>query len=255
MVSSFWLLGIIHHVTEISSKGARGAEIVSINDERHYGGLIFSTGSTITDLLNQIKLLKTTNKAQEEKIISLEEQVSDLEQYSRMNDVIVSGLKIRPRSFLQAVKGVGSEDSIEHEESTEDQVMSFLRTKDILVDKNSVEACHLLPAKKQPFTADKSKSSTTPASPAIILRFSNRKNKVELLKQWKKLKGSNVYVNEHLTKRNADIARKARQLRKQGLIQSTWTASCKVLIKTKDAPENARGLLIRNLAQLDKFEN
>lgn len=140
-----------------------------------------SQQDTITDLLKQIKELKTKNNTQEEKIISLEERVSDLEQYSRMNDVIVSGLKIRPRNFLQAVKGVGSEDSLEHEETTEEQVISFLCTKDIKVDKESIEACHLLPVRK---TSDNvNRSSSTPAIPAIIMRFTNRKHKVDLLKQ------------------------------------------------------------------------
>lgn len=212
-----------------------------------------SQQATITDLLNQIKNLKTKNKLQEEKIISLEERVSDLEQYSRVNDVIVSGLNIRPRSFLQAVKGVGSEDNHGHEETTEEQVLSFLHAKDIEVDKESIEACHLLPARKPSDNVNRSKSS--PVTPAIIVRFTNRKHKVDLLKQWRKLKGTNVYVNEHLTKRNAEIARKARQLRRQDKIQSTWTAGCKVFIKTNDATENARGLLIKNIAQLDKYDN
>lgn len=34
----------------------------------------------------------------------------------------------------------------------------------------------------------------------LIIRFANRKNKNALLKQGNKLKGTNVYVNEHLTK-------------------------------------------------------
>lgn len=33
--------------------------------------------------------------------------------------------------------------------------------------------------------------------------------KRDILKQGKKLKGSDVYINEHLTKKNADIARVA----------------------------------------------
>ena len=75
-----------------------------------------------------------------------------------------------------------------------------------------------------------------------------------LLKQWKKLKGSNVFMNEHLTKRNGEISWKARQLKKQGKIQSTWTVSCKVFIKPVGAAENSRGMCIKSIDQLDKFE-
>ena len=211
---------------------------------------------TIADLLNQVKLLKTKTVNQDKIITSLEERVSDLEQYSRMNDVIISGLKIRPLNFLQAVKRIGAENGLEHEESTEEQVTSFLRKCDIEIDPETIEACHILPVKKQTDDRPSTTSTipTTPPIPAIIMRFANRKYKSDLLRQGRKLKGSNVYINEHLTKSNAAIAKKARFLKKQDKIQSTWTVSCKVFIKTKDAPENSRGLLIKNISDLAKYE-
>lgn len=49
----------------------------------------------------------------------------------------------------------------------------------------------------------------------VIIRFANRKDKIELLKLTKKLNGTGVYVNEHLTKRNAEIAHQARILKKE----------------------------------------
>ena len=45
----------------------------------------------------------------------------------------------------------------------------------------------------------------------ILLKCSNRKAKLDVIKNAKKLKGSNVYINEHLTKRNSDLALKARK--------------------------------------------
>ncbi|KAJ8404100.1 hypothetical protein AAFF_G00344500 [Aldrovandia affinis] len=77
--------------------------------------------SIITELLGDIKQLKWQNMEQEKKIVFLENRVSDLEQYSQMNDVIISGLVIRPRNYLQAVKGTRSESGAEHEETTEEQ--------------------------------------------------------------------------------------------------------------------------------------
>lgn len=44
-----------------------------------------------------------------------------------------------------------------------------------------------------------------------------------LLKQGKSLKGTNVYINNHLTRKK--ITRKARYLRKQNKIQRTWVNS------------------------------
>lgn len=82
----------------------------------------------------------------------------------------------------------------------------------------------------------------------------NRKHKITLLRQGKKLKGTDVYLKEHLTKRNADVARKARFLRKQRKIQSTWTANCKIFIKLKGTPEEAKVLVIRDIEELDKYQ-
>lgn len=58
--------------------------------------------SIITELLDEIKQLKRLNLEHEKKIGYLENRVADLEQYSRMNDIIISGLAIKPRSYLQA---------------------------------------------------------------------------------------------------------------------------------------------------------
>lgn len=74
-------------------------------------------------------------------------------------------------------------------------VVAFLATRDIHLDVDSIEACHPLPMKRDD-------------TPAVILRFFNRKNKNALIKQGRKLKGTNVYLNDHLIKRNAEIAKK-----------------------------------------------
>lgn len=73
------------------------------------------------------------------------------------------------------------------------------------------------------------------------------------MKQWKKLE-EGVYVNEHLTKRNAEIAREARILKKKNKIQATWTRDCKILIKLNGASlEETKVITVRNLSDLDKY--
>ena len=85
------------------------------------------------------------------------------------------------------------------------------------------------------------------------MRFTNRKHKSALLRQGRNSKGSDVYLNEHLMKRNADIAKTARFLRRQKKIQSTWTANCKIYIKLNGSPEDAKVLVIRDIQELEKF--
>lgn len=87
------------------------------------------------------------------------------------------------------------------------------------------------------------------------MHFVNHKHKVALLRQGGKLKGTKVYLNEHLTKKNADIAKDARLLRKNEKIQSTWTRNCKVWIKTNGLqPEDVKVLAIRESNQLDEYK-
>lgn len=206
---------------------------------------IASNQRTMMGLMNEIKELKKQNEEQEKRIDFLENRVADMDQYSRINDVIVTGLTIKPRSFASALKGPRKEDNgeIDHEPTTEEQLVAFLLTKKMAIDIDSIESCHTLPTRNQ---TDK---------PLIIVRFANRKHKIDLLRQGKNLKGSQVYINEHLTKRNADIARKARFLRKQGKIQSTWTANCKVFIRTNGPPERVKVLCIRDTMQLERLES
>ncbi|KAL7388350.1 hypothetical protein ABVT39_012223 [Epinephelus coioides] len=148
-----------------------------------------------------------------------------------MDDVIVSGLNTRHCSYARTATGPdrGSEDDTPGEiHSLEQQVLQFFASKDIDIDRSTISACHTLPRKNNT------------AKPAIVIRFVNKKVKIDMLRQGKKLRGSDVYINEHLTKRNADIAWQARALRKQNKIQATWTRNCKVWIKLNGTPEEAK---------------
>lgn len=69
----------------------------------------------------------------------------------------------------------------------------------------------------------------------------------------KKLTGTGVYLNEHLTKTNAEIAIVVRILRKQNKIQATWTRNCKVLIRLNGAPQSAKVVMVRELKDLSKY--
>lgn len=204
---------------------------------------------TIMSLVEDVKKLKKQNeeidgiiKTLENRIENAENKIESLEQYSRMNDVIISGLDIKPRSYAHATRQEHTEPTEQDSRSVEEQVSNFFQSKGIGLDINTIEACHLLPR------------TTTGRhdKPTVIMRFANRRFKSELLKQGRMLKGTSVYLNEHLTKRNAEIAKKARLLRTQKKIQSTWTSNCKIFIKLNGSiPEQAKVLVVRSLGELD----
>lgn len=114
-----------------------------------------------------------------------------------------------------------------------------LQSKGVQLDCDNIEACHPLPKRN---VGDKS---------AVIMRFVNRKHNIALLKQGRKLKGSDVNINKHLTKRNAE---KARYLKKQEKIQHTWTTNCKIFIKLNWTPEEAKVLMVRSIEELDRYQ-
>ncbi|KAF3861161.1 hypothetical protein F7725_001416 [Dissostichus mawsoni] len=68
----------------------------------------------------------------------------------------------------------------------------------------------------------------------VIMKLVSRKTKIRTMINAKKLKGTGIYINEHLTKRNADIAKTARDLRKRNKMEATWTRDCKIFIKTNE---------------------
>ncbi|KAK7880856.1 hypothetical protein WMY93_032517 [Mugilogobius chulae] len=180
-----------------------------------------------------------------QRINELEKRIDDLEQYTRMEDVIITGLCITPRSYAKATidgRNVAEDAGTKDLQSLEKQVLQFFHGKDIHLDEKTIAACHTLPRR------DKTK-------PAIILRFANRKYKTELLRQGRKLKGCEVFVNEHLTKKTAEIAREARLLRRNNKIRATWTRNCKVYIQLNgSSPEQAKVLLVRDLRDLQQFK-
>ncbi|KAJ8277165.1 hypothetical protein GJAV_G00072140 [Gymnothorax javanicus] len=192
--------------------------------------------------MEEVRELKKIVLEKEKKISLLERRVDELEQYSRMEDVIVSGLNIRHRSYAWAAAGsscLGGEDDTPGEMySLEQQVLKFFNSKDIGIDSSTISACHALPRKN------------SKAKPAIIIRFINWRTKSGLLQEAKKLKGT----DECLKMKNADITRQARILRKQKKIQAPWTSNCKVWIKLNGLPEEAKVIMVRELAELDMFK-
>ena len=121
------------------------------------------------------------------------------------------------------------------------EVLDFLNSNNIKVQESDISACHTLGNKKS-------------MKPAIVLQLVNRKVKTDILKNAKKLWGTNMYINEHLTKKKVDLAKKARLQKKQGKIESMWTRNCKVLIKI-ERHSGTRTYWIKEDSDFDKFIN
>ncbi|ROK67588.1 hypothetical protein DPX16_12490 [Anabarilius grahami] len=52
----------------------------------------------LLDLLEEMKILRLQNAEKDRRIAVLERRVDELEQYTHMNDVVITGLQIKPRT-------------------------------------------------------------------------------------------------------------------------------------------------------------
>ena len=186
---------------------------------------IFECRKDINKLLEKIETVSRENREKDEKIKQLESRIEDLEQHSRINDIIITGLKTNHKSYSRVVKSKDENDNQDapdyERESLEQQVVEFIGDKmGIVLGEADIEACHTLKGKK--------------STPDIIMKVTNRKTKIKLLQNAYRLKGSSTYINEHLTRKNAGLARYARDLSKQRRIMKTWTRNCKVFVKLKE---------------------
>ena len=214
------------------------------------------TQELIKSLQSQVCNLQEECARKDNQIKALEVRVNDLEQYTRQDDIIISGLKTRHQTYARKVNTNSSES---HEvgppsemDSLEKQVIDFLSKKDIKVDDKDISIVHTL-------------KSVAQETPKIIMRMTNRKAKISLLRQSWKLKNisnneSNpnreprVYLNEHLTRFNSQLYRIARDLKKKNMIKGTFTRNCKIFVRTNgSAPEQERVLVIRSIVDLTKL--
>ena len=89
----------------------------------------------ITDLQQTVNKLIVEKQKQDEYITMLENRISHLEQYTRQDDLIITGLKTTPKKWSRVVTdntADSEEDASEEEhQSLENQVISFLASKDI----------------------------------------------------------------------------------------------------------------------------
>lgn len=223
------------------------AEIkVSLNFMSEEINRVVKQQKTLTGLMEEIRELKIIIKQRDQRIEFPEQRVDDLEQYSRADDLIITGLETKHQSYARVASPAadqrGEDAPSEELHTLQKQVVQFLTSKNIHLESHQISACHTPPRKD------------SKTNPITVVKFVNGKHKVEVLKQARKLKGTGVYVNEHLTKKNAEIARNGRILRKQSEIQATWTRNGKVYIQLNGPPQQAKVVVVRNLRDLDQYK-
>ena len=151
----------------------------------------------------------------EERLSDHEERMNDIEQYTRKNNVIISG--------VPSCKN----------ENVPSMIADCARSMGVQLSEHDIDTCHRLPAKK---------NSKNP--PNIIVRLVHRHKKNLLIRASKDKKpklrnigiqsDERIYLADHFTPRNAKLYYQARYLKRNRQIQYLWTTEGKIKARIKD---------------------
>ena len=176
-------------------------------------------------------------------VLDLGDKVNDLEQYSKRDNLLISGMRfIAP--YNAAVYG----DTRNEPNATESNVLphdrdimaqnfvNFVRDNlKVEINIGDITDIHTM---YDPDKAARTKPRTNnkPRPVLTIVRFNNRRAREKILRARKALKNANsaIYINEHLTKLNADLFRAAREAYNNKKFLGTWTVNGRVFVKSHD---------------------
>lgn len=176
----------------------------------------------IVELEKEMNIQKAENIQLKDQLESSQDMIDELQQRSRMNNVIVNGMKQeKNEDIYKVVEKLGEKMGIENP----------------LVD---VQIAHRVNSTNQ--------AKVKP----IVIRMSNSKTRDKWTAAFRKseLWKNSVYVNEHLTKRNQNLLFKTKQFKKENNYRYVWVKDCKILIRKDD---KSRIFAIRNENDLKRM--
>lgn len=168
--------------------------------------------AAIAPLKGEIAGLKAQLKEKETEAMEMAEKIDDLEQYTRRNSLVVTGVT-----------------PLEGEDTDETMIRIAKDHLGIDIMSSDIDRSHPL-----------GKPNDNKPRPIIVkfatynVRRKVYKNRVNL----KNVRGKKIFINEHLTKPRNEIAYKARKMVKEGKLMKTWTFDGKIFLLKhgKDQP-------------------
>ena len=216
---------------------------------------IEETLNRLVETVNAIRLnndgLSMSIEELKDENCSLKLKIDDLDAYSRLDNLVFSGLTTD--SYAQSASAgstgpTGSSQSqglsiiADHNASAELAVMHFCKeTLKINVQPNDISIAHRL-------------GSNPGSPPTILVRFSSRKIRNQVYFARKilfKNKSIKVYINEHLTKSRSDLFKEARKLVKEKKLAKAWSFNGAIYIRLSDLP-NSRPIRVNSLSDLPR---
>jgi hypothetical protein len=180
-------------------------------------------------LLKENASLSISVKLLENKLASLAQSVDDNDQHARLENLIIHG--------VPSATGGATENLYD----TLPQLLNSL-IPEAHLEKSDISVVHRL-------QSSASTSTASPRPPAIIVRFTRKSVRNDLLLRRKQLKGKSVSISEHLTSRRAAMLKQASTLVTRGQLMAAWTKDGKVTVKTT----SNRIIVISTESDLNQF--
>lgn len=169
----------------------------------------------LTDYEKRCNNYERVLKDRDEELLSCEDHVNGLEQYTRRNNVVISGVPVSKDENVTSI------------------VQNCARAAGFQIQECDIDICHRLPQRK---------STNNP--PNIVVKFVRRTMKNSLIAASKKNKprlrniglpsDDRIFFAEHLSPRNADLHYRARLIQKEHDIRYIWTKEGRVMARVQD---------------------
>ncbi len=153
-----------------------------------------------------------------------------LEQYSRKNNVLISGIPILQNENVREI------------------VRSMADSMGIPVQEHDLDIVHRLP-ERNGSSVIIAKLNSRELKNAIIRSAKRTKLNSSFLKLQQEGENTPVYCEEHLVAENKKILMKAKQLKKQGSLKHVWVRDCAVRIRVTDV---SRAIVVTSEEQLNE---
>ena len=163
-------------------------------------------------LESRVRTLEGENDFLRKRVSQLEVGLDSAEQYSRRNNIRISGLPETP------------------DESTDDLVLGMSRAMGAGLSIEEIDRSHRVGPKR----GKDGNSTSRPRD--IIVKFVSYRSRQKLVQKRGALKScgyAGKFINEDLTRSRSLLLYKCRELKRQGRIQDTWSTDGKILVKDR----------------------
>nr|XP_022920976.1 uncharacterized protein LOC111429325 [Onthophagus taurus] len=225
--------------TEVKKLSSKYDEI--IKSISFYGDKITDFERTLNifgDKVKQIDTVVAENLKLRADLAVTEGRLDHLEQYSRLNNLIISGVPER----------VG--------ENLPDIVSSIASVIESPITPSDIDAVHRLPQRTS-LRADK------PHANAIIVKFVSSMTRDRIFSAARLRRrgvngrglsvpdiSDNLYINEHLTANNMNLFNRVREMAREKNYKYVWTKNCLIHVRKDD---RVKALVVKSLSDLNKL--